>query len=80
MIGLIEGSYEAYCYDQVSWYVVTTIRGEVEKVGQKKAKGQATQEAAQTKRLKQLLGQDITKVSSGQFADPAALFGKAPEN
>lgn len=78
MIGLTEGSYEAYCYDQAAWHLVTSVRNKVEKIGQKKAKGQASQEAAQTKRLKKLLGLEET-ATPGQFADPAALFGKAPQ-
>lgn len=47
------------------------ISSEIDKVGQKKAKGQASQEAARDRKLKQLLGQ---KDAKSQFADPAALF------
>lgn len=71
MIGLCEGSYEAYCLDQVVWYAGSMISSEIDKVGQKKAKGQASQEAARDRKLKQLLGQ---KDAKKQYADPAALF------
>lgn len=74
LIGLTEGSYEAYCYDQAAWYVVTTITAEVEKVGQKPVKGQAQKEAARTRKLQQLLGQ---AESTKGYADPAALFSKS---
>lgn len=73
LIGLIEGSYEAYCYDQAAWYVVNTVQNEVDKVGEKKAKGQAAQESAKNRKLRQMLGQGDT-TAKGQYADPSALF------
>lgn len=71
LIGLLEGSYEAYCFNQAVWYAGSLISNEIDKVGQKKAKSQASQEAARDRKLKQLLGQ---KDAKSQYADPAALF------
>lgn len=77
MIGLKEGSYEAYCFNQATWYLGTKVSNEVEKVGQKKAKGQASQEAARKRKLEQLLGiAEDKKQSKGTYADPAVLFAQ----
>ena len=74
LIGLIEGSYEAFCYDQAVWYVAQTITSEVDKVGEKKVRGQASQEAAKLRKLNQLLGKQEAR---GQYADPAAMFASS---
>lgn len=73
LIGLKEGSYEAYCLNQATWYLGTFVTGEIEKVGQKKAKGQAGTEAARKRKLEQLLGIEQKK-TKGTYADPALLF------
>ena len=41
MIGLVSGSYEAVCFDQATWYLGTSITQDLNKVGHKKAKGEA---------------------------------------
>lgn len=74
IIGLTPGSYEAFCFDQASFYFGMTIQAELEKAGQgKKPKGEAQREAARKRVLAKYLG-DEKKSSKGQFADPAALF------
>lgn len=71
MIGLVSGSYEAFCFDQAAWYLGTSITQDLNKVGHKKAKGEAGAEAARKRELDKLLG---IKASTGTFADPALLF------
>ena len=72
MIGLVPGSYEAYCFDQAAWYLGTSITQDLNKVGHKKQRGEAGAEAARKRELDKLLG---IKASKGNFADPALLFG-----
>lgn len=71
VLGLTPGSYEAYCLDEAVWYFGTTVQAEVDKAGQKKAKGQAATEAARKKILERFVGSE--KKGSG-FADPATFF------
>lgn len=73
MMGLTLGSYEAYCLDQAVWYLGITITSELEKVGQKRQKGQAAQEGARKRVLAKYLGDE--KSMKQQYADPALIFG-----
>lgn len=43
-------------------------------MGEKKVRGQASQEAAKLRKLNQLLGKQESK---GQYADPAAMFASS---
>lgn len=72
ILGLTQGSYEAFCLDQATWYFGTTIQSELDKVGQKRQKGQASNEAARKRLIEKYLG---TENQKNQFADPAVLFG-----
>ena len=75
MIGLVEGSYEAYCFDEAVWFLGVTINNELDSAGQKESK-----ESRKTKMARDLVIQKYfgTKKSSGGsgsgFADPSALF------
>jgi len=71
MLGLTEGSYEAYCLDQAVWYLGTTITNELEKVGRKPAKGEANNTAARKRLLEKMLKGEKAKQ---QYADPSAFF------
>jgi hypothetical protein len=71
MMGLTQGSYEAYCFDQAVWYVGTFITSELEKAGHKPQKGEAQVKAARTKVLNKYLE---SADAPGQYADPALLF------
>lgn len=72
-MGLTAGSYEAYCLDQATWYLGITITEELNKVGHKKQKGEANNEAARKRVLKKYFG-DVS--GEPQYADPAALMQK----
>lgn len=72
ILGLTPGSYEAFCLDQATWYYGTSIQAELDKVGRKRHKGEANNEAARKRVLEKYLG---TKQAKGQYADPAVLFG-----
>lgn len=71
IIGLVQGSYEAYCLDQAVWFVGATIQNELEKAGHKRQKGEANIVAARQRVLAKYLGNSDGKQ---QFADPAAFF------
>lgn len=75
-LGLTPGSYEAYCLDQATWYLGTTISSELEKAGQKKVKGEANAEAARKRVLNKYLNPSTPGAApkKGQFADPALFF------
>lgn len=72
-MGLTEGSYEAYCLDQATWYLGSMLSQELEQAGQKRAKGEAANEAARKRVLAKYLGDSGVEK---QFADPAAMFSK----
>lgn len=71
IIGLVQGSYEAYCLDQAVWFVGATIQNDLEKAGHKRQKGEANIVAARRRVLAKYMG-DTNQEK--QFADPAALF------
>lgn len=71
IIGLVQGSYEAYCLDQAVWFVGATIQNDLEKAGHKRQKGEANIVAARRRVLAKYMG-DANQEK--QFADPAALF------
>jgi hypothetical protein len=71
IIGLVQGSYEAYCLDQAVWFVGATIQNELEKAGHKRQKGEGNIISARRRVLAKYLGEAEQKQ---QFADPAALF------
>ncbi|AVR56921.2 hypothetical protein PBI_TRISCUIT_48 [Microbacterium phage Triscuit] len=70
-MGLTQGSYEAYCFDQAVWYLGSWITNKLEKVGAKKDRKAAANEAARKRVLDRILLGDKAK---SQFADPAAFF------
>lgn len=69
-MGLTQGSYEAFCFDQAAWYLGITITEELNKVGHKRQKGEAANESARKRVLDKYLGGKQTQ----KFADPAAFF------
>lgn len=71
MLGLVAGSYEAFCLDQAVWYAGSTIQNELEKVGHKRQKGEGSMISARRRLLGKFLGEDTAKQ---QFADPSAMF------
>lgn len=71
LLGLTEGSYEAYCLDEAIWYFGSTIQHELEKAGQKRQKGEAKMEAARKRVLAKRLGEENVPQ---QYADPALLM------
>lgn len=71
ILGLTEGSYEAYCLDQAVWYFGSQVQHDLEQAGQKRAKGQSKTEAARKNMLDKYLGK---KPAGSGFADPAAFF------
>lgn len=73
IIGLTDGSYEAYCFDQAVWYFGSVLESELEQAGHKRQKGEGQREAARKKILAKYLD-EVGKPSHQQFADPAALF------
>lgn len=73
LIGLTEGSYEAYCFDQAAWYFGSIITQELNQAGQKKQKGEAQVEAARKRVLDKFLKKPHA-AQAQQFADPSALF------
>ena len=76
LLGLTRGSYEAYCLDEAIWYFGTIVESELEKASQprKKAKGQASAEAARKRVLDKYFGKE--GAAPQQFMDPAALFSE----
>ena len=74
LLGLTSGSYEAYCLDQAVWYLGISITQELDKVGHKRQKGEAQNEAGRKRVLTKYLG-NSPEASSGTYADPSALFG-----
>lgn len=69
LLGLTDGSYEAYCFDQAVWAFGSKIDNEVEKAGHKRQKGEAAMIAARKRVLNRYLkGPDV----KGQYRDPAA--------
>ena len=73
VVGLIRGSYEAYCFDEVCWYAGQVIEADLEKAGQKPGKDQQKIEQARKAVLKKYFGDSFEPQQ--KFADPAALFG-----
>ena len=73
IIGLVPGSYEAYCLDQAVHYAGTTIKSELEEAGRKPSKEENNLVAARKKVLAKFFGESS---APAQFADPAALFGE----
>lgn len=71
-MGLTSGSYEAYCLNQACWYLGISITAELDKVGHKRQKGEASNEAGRKRVLNKYLGDPDAKQ---QYADPSALFG-----
>lgn len=68
-LGLTEGSYEAYCFDQAVWAFGSRIDSEVEKAGHKRQKGEAAMMSARKRVLDRYLkGSD----AKGQYRDPVA--------
>lgn len=72
-MGLTDGSYEAYCFNQAVWFFGSHIDAEVEKAGQKRQKGEAQIMSARKRVLSKFINEPGE--TKGQFADPAALFG-----
>lgn len=72
ILGLTPGSYEAYCLDQATWYLGNYVNNKIDKVGKKKQRGEAGNEAARKRTLSKLLGEKEVK----QFADPASFFSE----
>lgn len=72
ILGLTQGSYEAYCLDQAVWYLGVTIQNELEEVGIKKSKESASHERERKAILAKYLG--VEEPTKGGFADPAAFF------
>lgn len=73
MLGLVPGSYEAYCLDQAVAYVGSTIENEMNEASEKPDKEQRKAIAARQRVLDKYLseGQPDTKT----FVDPATFFG-----
>jgi hypothetical protein len=67
ILGLTQGSYEAYCLDQAIWYFGSTVQSELERAGQKKAKGEAQLINARKRVLAKYLGKDA---GAQQYATP----------
>lgn len=72
IMGLTQGSYEAYCLDQAAWYLGSTIENELSKVGHKRTKAETANEASRTRILAKYFGEEVA--GKPKFADPAALF------
>lgn len=72
VMGLTQGSYEAFCLDQAVWYMGITITEELNKVGHKRQKGEAANEAGRKRVLAKYLSDSS---ATPQYADPSALFG-----
>lgn len=72
MIGLVMGSYEAYCFNEAIWYLGVTIDSEVSKAGTKPSKTERRERAAKERVLEKYLGKPGE--DTGKFADPAAFF------
>src|SRR5690606_18274428 len=73
ILGLTQGSYEAYCLDQAIWYFGSTIQNDLSNAGHKKSKREGQIEAARKKVLHKYLGGDQF---APRYADPAALFSQ----
>lgn len=77
LLGLTQGSYEAYCFDEAIWYFGTIVTNELEKAEagtRKKVKGANKAQAARESALKKFLDEKGDG-TTGRFADPAAFFG-----
>lgn len=68
-LGLTEGSYEAYCFNQAVWAFGSKIDSEVEKAGHKRQKGEAAMASARKRVLDRYLQGSGDK---GQYRDPVA--------
>lgn len=69
ILGLTEGSYEAYCLDEAVWAFGSKIDSEVEKAGHKRQKGEAAMQAARKRVLDRYLKGPNAK---GMYRDPVA--------
>lgn len=74
LMGVEQGSYEAYCLDEAVIYFGMTVQNDLEKVGHKPSKEERKAEAARKRYLEKLLSDDEKEKGSG-FADPASMFG-----
>lgn len=69
ILGLTEGSYEAYCLDEAVWAFGSRIDSEVEKAGHKRQKGEAAMQSARKRVLDRYLKGTGDK---GRYRDPVA--------
>ena len=73
LVGLSDGSYEAYCFNQAVWAFGSKIDSEVEKAGHKKQKGEAAMASARKRVLNRYLKGPN---ASGQYRAPAAAMAE----
>lgn len=72
ILGLEQGSYEAYCLDEAVIFFGMTLESKLENAGHKPGKEERRAQAIREKILDQVFGNE--QPTSG-FADPAAMFG-----
>jgi len=72
LLGLTEGSYEAYCLDQAIWYFGVTLENELEMVGHKPSKEERKAQGARERVLERVLG--LKKEETQKFMDPMLMF------
>lgn len=72
LLGLTDGSYEAFCLNQAVWAFGSKIDSEVEKAGHKKQKGEGALISARKRVLDRYL-KGSGSSSKGQYRDPATL-------
>lgn len=75
MLGLEQGSYEAYCLDEAVAYYGLTLETELDKAGSKPSKEERKAEAARQRVLDRWLDDpDEAEKKKAGFADPALMF------
>ena len=72
ILGLDEGSYEAYCLDEAVIFFGMALESDLEQAGHKPSKEERRAKAAREALLAKVLG-DEKKQGAG-FADPALMF------
>jgi len=74
-MGLEQGSYVAYCFDEAVIYFGMTVDSELQEAGQKQSKEDRRAQMARERYLDRVLNDGNEKSATKGFADPAAMFG-----